>query len=115
MLAIPASSADAERGFSYVKNTKTNSRNKLLDSHLSDQLTIVLESPPVGKFDPVPAIDLWNCTPRRVRQSQGLSSTSAGQVQAVEKTSLGSGVVNQQVVIIDDGTDDIASGEPETN
>ena len=62
---IPASSADAERGFSRLKYTKTDARSRILDTNLSDQLCVMLESSEVKTFDPSPVIDLWNSTPRR--------------------------------------------------
>ena len=65
VLTIPASSADAERGFSRLKYTKTDARSRLLDTTLSDQLCIMLESCEIKNFDPNPAIDLWNGISRR--------------------------------------------------
>ena len=65
VLTIPASSADAERGFSRLKYTKTDARSRLLDTTLSDQLCIMLESCEIKHFDPSPAIDLWNGISRR--------------------------------------------------
>ncbi|CAC5404060.1 unnamed protein product [Mytilus coruscus] len=65
ILTIPASSADAERGFNRLKMAKSDWRSKLTDANLSDQLTIMLEGPSILLFDPVPAINLWSMTPRR--------------------------------------------------
>lgn len=65
ILSIPASSADAERGFNRLKMAKSDWRSKLSDANLSDQLTIMLEAPSILLFDPVPAINLWSMTPRR--------------------------------------------------
>ena len=61
---IPASSADAERGFNRHKTTKSDWRSKLVD-----QLYIMLESPKILEYDPLPAITLWNQLPRRIRYS----------------------------------------------
>ena len=68
-LTIPASSADAERGFSCLKLTKTDLRNRLGDCHLSDQMSIILESESISNFDPMPSIHLWYASrSRRPRQ-----------------------------------------------
>ena len=61
---IPASSADAERGFNRHKTTKSDWRSKLVD-----QLYIMLESPKILEYDPLPAITLWNQLPQRIRYS----------------------------------------------
>ena len=66
---IPASSADAERGFNRHKTTKSDWRSKLVDHRLADQLYIMLESPKILEYDPLPAITLWNQLPRRIRYS----------------------------------------------
>ena len=42
VLTLPASSADAERGFSQLKLTKSNLRSKLRSDRLSDLMTIQL-------------------------------------------------------------------------
>jgi hypothetical protein len=65
ILTIPASSADAERGFNRLKIAKSDWRSKLSDTNLSDQMTIMLEGPSIVMFDPAPAINLWSMTPRR--------------------------------------------------
>ena len=65
ILSIPASSADAERGFNRLKMVKSDWRSKLSDVHLSEQMTIMLEGPSILQFDPMPAINLWSLTPRR--------------------------------------------------
>jgi hypothetical protein len=68
VMTIPASSADAERGFNRLKITKTDWRSKLTDDHLSDQMMVMLESASILQFDPLPAIALWNSvTTRRER------------------------------------------------
>lgn len=68
VLTIPASSTDADRGFSYMKNTKTDNRSRLLQAHLTDQMTVILEFADVKSYDPMPAITLWNThTIRRIK------------------------------------------------
>lgn len=67
--------------FSYLKNTKTSSRNKLLDTNLSNQLMVVLETEAVEDFDPTEAIHLWNVSKvRRPRQEKSSSETSVRQI-----------------------------------
>lgn len=61
--------------FSYVKNVKTPARNKLLDSNLSNQLTVVLESAPIAKYDPTDAINIWSTSAAR-RPRQEMQTTS---------------------------------------
>jgi len=60
LLTLPAHSADCERGFSRLKQVKTVYRSRLRDDRVTDILTIVLETPAVELFDPVPAITLWH-------------------------------------------------------
>lgn len=59
VLSLPASSAEAERGFSLMKTIKTDWRSRLTDDSVSDLMTINLDSPEVKDFDPQPAIDVW--------------------------------------------------------
>jgi len=46
---LPASSSDAERGFSLMKRIKTDHRRKLSDTSLSAIMTVNLESAPITK------------------------------------------------------------------
>ncbi|XP_053403221.1 uncharacterized protein LOC128558319 [Mercenaria mercenaria] len=68
LLALPSSSVDAERGFSKMKNLKTDWRSSLTDSHLSNQLLIAAEGPAVLDFDPDEAIRYWEDTSLRTRR-----------------------------------------------
>ena len=65
ILSIPVHSADAERGFSALKRTKSDWRSKLKDTHLSDLFLVQLEGPDIKKFDPSDAIFLWSNKDRR--------------------------------------------------
>ena len=56
---VPASSADAERGFSRLKLLKTVQRTRLRDGSVTDQLTVELNTAYIETFNPMPAIDLW--------------------------------------------------------
>ena len=101
-MTLPASSAECERGFSAMKLVKTDSRNKLTTSALTDVLRINLLSPPIGEFDPTKAIHKWNSLAFRSRrpgqkaslQSQltenlmcASASASAGSATAAASTS----------------------------
>ncbi|CAG2221704.1 unnamed protein product [Mytilus edulis] len=60
ILTIPGSSSECERGFRQMKSVKTTFRSSLNEESLASQMTIRLHSPPIEKFDPKPAILLWN-------------------------------------------------------
>ena len=68
VITIPASSADAERGFSRLKLLKTNQRTRLHDDSVSDQLMVMLNTYCIEEFDPMPAIHLWNSSGVRSRR-----------------------------------------------
>ncbi len=59
ILTLPASSAECERGFSRMKATKTDTRNKLKATTMSDLLTIQLSQFDISSFDPTAAIHIW--------------------------------------------------------
>ena len=61
---IPASSSEAERGFSQMNLLKTDLRSLLTDDHLNQLMRIKLEAPDVGLYDPTPAIEKWNAGAR---------------------------------------------------
>ena len=52
VLSLPASSAEAERGFSLMKIIKTDWRIRLTDDSVSDLMTIKFDSPDVKDFGP---------------------------------------------------------------
>ena len=60
LLTLPASSAEAERGFSQLKNVKTKLRTRLTAERVTDLLTVQLNAPSIKDFDPTEAIQLWN-------------------------------------------------------
>jgi hypothetical protein len=68
VLSLPAASSDAERGFSELKMTKTDWRCSLRSNVLNDLLTIHFNTPSIGKYDPLPAIQLWNSSVTRKRR-----------------------------------------------
>ena len=68
-LTVPASNAQCERGFSYLKMIKSDWRSTLTVSSVNDIMRIVLHSDPIGSYDPTAAIALWlksGVKPRRL-------------------------------------------------
>ena len=57
---MPASSADAERGFSQLKFTKSSIRSVLNAGRLIDLLTIQLRSQDIAAFESKEAIELFS-------------------------------------------------------
>jgi len=68
ILTLPASSADAERGFSEMKMTKTDWQTHLCNSVLNDILMVHFNTASVKDFDPYPAIHQWNSRGQRERR-----------------------------------------------
>ena len=58
LLAIPATTADCERGFSVMNQVKGDWRSCLKGETLSDLLKTQLCSPDIKVFDPTKAIDI---------------------------------------------------------
>ena len=75
ILCLPASSADAERGFNQLKLLKTDWRSRLTDVRASHQLCIMLNSPAINKFIPSAAIDLWNASGQRGKNLKDIKKT----------------------------------------
>lgn len=89
VLALPASSAEVERGFSQLKILKSDIRSTLSEERLNDLLAVKLLSADIQNFDPLPAIELWNTSSVRTRRpllkdraSQRESSTAVVNVAA---------------------------------
>ncbi|XP_061173543.1 uncharacterized protein LOC133182710 [Saccostrea echinata] len=68
ILSLPTSSADAERGFSEMKMVKTDWRCRLRSEVLNDLMHIQFNTQDVLKFNPLPAIHLWNSSAVRPRR-----------------------------------------------
>ena len=66
--ALPASSAENERGFSQMKLTKTYSRTKLAQKTLNNVMTIEVGEDSVKSFDADPAIIQWTQEAKRPRR-----------------------------------------------
>ncbi|XP_070560511.1 zinc finger protein 862-like isoform X2 [Ptychodera flava] len=60
VLSLPASSAVCERGFSLMKQTKTEYRNRLHTKTLSNLLMVKLHTENEKEYDPTSAIHYWN-------------------------------------------------------
>ena len=60
ILTLPASSAICERGFSKMKQIKSDFRSRMSSSTLTMLMRIILATPCIEEFDPVPAISLWD-------------------------------------------------------
>ena len=59
ILTIPATSTACERGFSQMKLIKSDTRTKLSEQAMSNNLVIKLHSAPIADFDPLPATEYW--------------------------------------------------------
>ena len=66
VLSLPASSAECERGFSVMKLIKTDARNRLSTSAMTDAMRIHLQSPSIKDFDPTEAIHAWNSSSHKM-------------------------------------------------
>lgn len=58
-LAIPASSADAERSFSYMNIVKNSKRSNLAEQTLDDLLRITINGPPISDFQAAAYAKKW--------------------------------------------------------
>ena len=56
---IPFSNGHVERCFSQLKLTKTNRRVSLGEDRLDQILCVVIEGPPLERWDPTKAVGLW--------------------------------------------------------
>ncbi|XP_063733444.1 zinc finger protein 862-like [Eleginops maclovinus] len=60
VLSLPAATSEYERGFSQMKITKSQYRNRLKATTMTMLMTIQLHSEPTKDFDPSSAIHQWN-------------------------------------------------------
>jgi hypothetical protein len=65
VLSLPASSAECERGFSVMKHTKTDYRNKLTSKTMTHVIRVKLHAAGIEEYDPTPAIHQWNLRARK--------------------------------------------------
>ncbi|XP_013394236.1 zinc finger protein 862-like [Lingula anatina] len=59
LLSLPAGSSECERGFSVMKNIKTDNRNRLRSTTMTLLMTIQMHSADISSFDPTEAIHHW--------------------------------------------------------
>ncbi|TDH07307.1 hypothetical protein EPR50_G00104580 [Perca flavescens] len=76
LLTIPATTADCERGFSVMKQVKSDWRSRLKGETLSDLLKTQLCSPDIKDFDPTKAIDIWHADSVRKHGTKGTEGGS---------------------------------------
>ncbi|XP_006116559.1 sperm flagellar protein 2 isoform X2 [Pelodiscus sinensis] len=76
ILALPASSAEAERGFSQMKLIMMQMHSKGMSESMTDLMVIQLNSPDIKTFDPEKAIYLWNSASQKHRLQTGYMITN---------------------------------------
>ena len=69
---LPASSANAEQGFSIMKQAKNDWRSRLLSDKMTEIMRVKIHSPSINEFDPLSAIHLWNSSSTRGRRMNQL-------------------------------------------
>ena len=78
VLSLPASSAEAGRGFSQMKRIRSQMHAKVKADNMTDLLIIQLNSPDINSFDPRKAIHLWNTrTPSSTEDTRPNSDCSS--------------------------------------
>ncbi|XP_044287342.1 E3 SUMO-protein ligase KIAA1586-like [Varanus komodoensis] len=70
VLALPASSSEAARGFGQMKLTMMQPHSKQMFESMTDLMIIRMNSPDIKRFDPQKAIQLWNLSCQRNRTTQ---------------------------------------------
>ena len=65
LLVFPVSNATVERGFSAMKRIKSDWRNRLNEETLDNLMRISIDGPPLSRFDPQVAVEIFFATPRR--------------------------------------------------
>lgn len=68
VLTLPAATAVCERGFNHMKMIKSDWRSSLSNTALNDLMTIMMLTPDVGDFNPIPAVELWSTSSIRSRR-----------------------------------------------
>ena len=84
VLTLPAHSADCERGFSRLNYVKNDWRSRLGNGVVSNLLYIMLHTPNIQQFDPLPTIRLWNSTVKRRIRAPGVAVVSSTTLDDVE-------------------------------
>lgn len=81
VLSLPASSSEAERGFSVLSVVKTDLRSRLSQGALNDLMIVKMCCAPITSFDPEPAFELWSSAAVR-RPNQAGAEAEAGQEES---------------------------------
>ena len=81
ILALPATSAACECGFSHMKLVKSNRRTLIGEATLSNSLMIKLESAGIEEFNPDDAIEVWF---NKCNRRPGTSKTTDNYADCIE-------------------------------
>jgi len=77
VLTLPASTSECERGFSSMKQIKSDWRSSLKSSTLSDLMTVKLHSAAIEQYDPTAAVEMWaSAGPRKRNLTYKRNNTS---------------------------------------
>ncbi|XP_014671516.1 PREDICTED: zinc finger protein 862-like [Priapulus caudatus] len=86
VLSLPAGSSECERGFSHMKATKSQYRNRMRSTTMTMLLTIKMHSAEIQKYDPSSAIHHWNQNhhrrPKFLEKKRHNPNRDLGQVSA---------------------------------
>ena len=91
VLTLQAHSADCERGFSCLNCVKNDWRSRLGNVAVSNLLYIVLHTPNIKQFDPLPAIRLWDSTVKRRIRAPGVAAAPSAMLEEVEVEEINEG------------------------
>ncbi len=106
ILTLPAqSNLWLWRGFSQSNIIKNDWRNKLKDTHVSDSLCVILETPNEQEFCPKPAVEHWSVCSKRLPEHPAASNSCA--VDCDSDDSVDHDVLEEQLlnVVLDEGSD----------
>ena len=76
ILTIPATSAENERGFSLMKQTKTKFRARMSSENLNNRMALSLLTPDVTEYDPTPHVQHWYASSSRRLRDMPMAMTS---------------------------------------
>ena len=91
VLTLPVSTAECERGFSWLKRTKTDWRSSLHTKSLNKLMCVALESPIIAEFDPIHPIELCSnktINRRSMRYAEGTRRRSAQPSTSAEEAEI---------------------------
>ena len=99
ILAMPASSAICEQGFSLMKQIKSDWRSSLGKESLVDLMRVLIHSPVIEDFNPVPAVHLWLEGGQRNRRPDVLPYGKRSTVELDEVCDSDTGCVSDDDVV----------------